>query len=243
MRAVLKRFVLSTLALGWLYSPVTRAQNVGESAGLEHVLIQMDAAARNFKSAEANVVQDQYDQVIKQTDTEKGKIYFRREGSEVQMAANFLEPDKKDVIYSGGKLQVYLPKRDQVTEYSAGKNRSEFDSFVVLGFGGSGHDLQKSFDLKFLGSETIGGIATQKLELIPKSARLKNNIARILLWIDPARGVSVQQQFFEPAANGDYSRANYRLVKYSDIQMDQKISDSVFKLKTTGKTEFLAPQG
>jgi outer membrane lipoprotein-sorting protein len=233
MRAVLKRFVLSTLALGWLYSPVTWAQNAGESAGLEHVLIQMDAAARNFKSAEANVVQDQYDQVIKQTDTEKGKIYFRREGSEVQMAANFLEPDKKDVIYSGGKLQ----------EYSAGKNRSEFDSFVVLGFGGSGHDLQKSFDLKFLGSETIGGIATQKLELIPKSARLKNNIARILLWIDPARGVSVQQQFFEPAANGDYSRANYRLVKYSDIQMDQKISDSVFKLKTTGKTEFLAPQG
>jgi outer membrane lipoprotein-sorting protein len=166
MRAVLKRLVLSTLALGWLYSPVTWAQNAGESAGLEHVLIQMDAAARNFKSAEANVVQDQYDQVIKQTDTEKGKIYFRREGSEVQMAANFLEPDKKDVIYSGGKLQVYLPKRDQVTEYSAGKNRSEFDSFVVLGFGGSGHDLQKSFDLKFLGSETIGGIATQKLELV-----------------------------------------------------------------------------
>jgi outer membrane lipoprotein-sorting protein len=240
MRPVLTTFVLTTLALGGL-STATWAQ--GDSAALEHVLIQMDTAARNFKSAEANVVQDQYDRVINETDTEKGKIYFRREGGEVQMAANFLEPDKKDVIYSNGKLQVYQPKIDQVNEYSAGKNRSEFDSFVVLGFGGNGHDLQKSFDLKFLGSETVGGVATEKLELIPKSARLKNNIARILLWIDPARGVSVQQQFFEPAPNGDYSRANYRLVKYSDIQTDQKIPDSVFKLKTTGKTKFLSPQG
>ena len=65
---------------------------------------------------------------------------------------------------------------------------------------------------------------------------MRNNIARILLWIDPARGVSVQQQFFEPS--GDY-----RLAKYSDIQINQKLPDNVFKLKTSGKTKFLAPQG
>ncbi|MGB6385540.1 MAG: outer membrane lipoprotein carrier protein LolA [Terriglobales bacterium] len=245
MRAVLesftlKRFVLTTLALGWLS---TAAWAQGDSATLEHVLSQMDTAARNFKSAEANVVQDQYDRVINETDTEKGKIYFRREGGEVQMAADFVEPDKKYVIYSGGKFEVYQPKIDQVNEYDAGKNRSEVESFVVLGFGGSGHDLQKSYDVKFLGSETVSGVAAEKLELTPKSARLRNNIARILLWIDPVRGVSVQQQFFEPAPNSDYSRANYRLVKYSDIQTDQKIPDGVFKLKTTGKTKFLSPQG
>jgi outer membrane lipoprotein-sorting protein len=238
MRAVFKSFLLASLALSW----VLAAWGQGDSAGLEHVLTQMDAAAKNFKSAEANVAQDQYDTVINETDTEKGKIYFRREAGDVQMAADFVDPEKK-VIYSDGKLQVYQPKIDQVNEYLAGKNRSEFDSFVVLGFGGSGHDLQKSFDLKFLGPETVGGIAAEKLELIPKSTRLKNNVARILLWIDPVRGVSVQQQFFEPAPNGDYRHANYRLVKYSDIQMDQKIPDSVFKLKTTGKTKFLSPQG
>jgi outer membrane lipoprotein-sorting protein len=74
------------------------------------------------------------------------------------------------------------------------------------------------------------------LELIPKSARLRNNIARILLWIDPARGVSVQQQFFEPG--GDY-----RLAKYSEIQINQKLSENAFKLKTTGKTKFISSQG
>ena len=83
---------------------------------------------------------------------------------------------------------------------------------------------------------TVNGIETEKLELIPKSARLKNNIARILLWIDPARGISVQQQFFEPS--GDY-----RMAKYSDIQINQKLPDNAFKLKTTGKTKFISAQG
>jgi outer membrane lipoprotein-sorting protein len=234
MRTGLKAIALASVAIGWLLASPAWPQS--ESAGLERVLGQMDAASRNFKSAEASVAWDQYDKVINETEAEKGRIYFRREGGEVQMAADFVEPDKKYVIYSGGKVQVYQPKIDQVSEYSAGKNRSEIESFLVLGFGGSGHDLLKSYEVKFLGTETLNDIAAGKLELIPKSARLKNNIARILLWIDPSRGISLQQQFFEPG--GDY-----RLAKYSEIQINEKLPDSAFKLKTTGKTKFLPPQG
>ncbi len=237
MRAALKTVVLGIVVIGWLCTSAARAQIVGESPELEHVLAQMDAAARNFKTTEASLVSDQYQRVINETDTQKGKIYFRREGGEIQMAADFAEPDKKYVIYSGGKVQVYQPKIDQVSEYNvAGKNRGDIESYLVLGFGGSGHDLQKSYDVRFLGSETVNGIKAEELELIPKYVHLRNNIARILLWIDPARGISVQQQLFEPG--GDY-----RLAKYSEIQINPKIPESVFKLKTTGKTKFISPQG
>ena len=58
----------------------------------------------------------------------------------------------------------------------------------------------------------------------------------IVLWIDPGRGVSVQQQFFEP------SSGNYRLAKYSSIKINQRIPDSVFKLKTTPNTKVVTPQ-
>src|ERR1700687_6157290 len=228
------RAVLKTLFIGWLLTAAAWPQS--ESAGLDHVLGQMEAAAKNFKTTEASVVWDQYQKVINETDTQKGKIYFRREGGEIQMAADFVEPDRKYVIYSGGKVQVYQPKIDQVNEYNPGKNRSDVESFLVLGFGGSGRDLLKSYDVKFLGSETANSVAAEKLELIPKSTRLRNNIARILLWIEPVRGVSVQQQFFEPS--GDY-----RLAKYSDIQINQKLPENAFKLKTTGKTRFISPQG
>jgi outer membrane lipoprotein-sorting protein len=205
-------------------------------ADLERVLTKMDATAKSFHSTEASFVWDQYQKVIDETDTQKGKIYFRRQDNETQMAADISEPDKKYVVYAGGKVQVYQPKIDQVNEYNAGKNRSDLESFLVLGFGGSGHEMLKSYDVKLLGSETIGGTETEKLELIPKSDRLRNNVARILLWIDPARGVSVQQQFFEPDGN-------YRLAKYSDIEVNQKLPDGVFKLKTTSKTRIISPKG
>ncbi len=235
MRVIVQSLVLGTVAVGWLLTAAL-AQSA-DSAGLDRVLAQMDAAARNFKTTEASLVSDQYEKVIDETDTQKGTIYFRREGREIQMAADFAEPSKKYVIYSGGKVQVYQPKIDQVNEYNvADKNRGDIESYLVLGFGGSGQDLLKSYDVKFLGSETVNGIAAEKLELIPKSVRLRNNIARILLWIDPARGISVQQQLFEPG--GDY-----RLAKYSEIKINQKLSDDVFKLKTTRKTKFISPQG
>ncbi len=233
-RITLQRVVLGALVAGWL-TAVAGAQIAGESPELEHALARMDTAAKNFKTTEASVVWEQYQKVIDEKETEKGKIYFRREGGEIQMAADFVEPDKKYVLYSGGKVQVYQPKIDQVSEYDAGKNRGDVESFLVLGFGGSGRDLFNSYAVKFLTTETVGGVATDKLELIPKSDRLRNNIARIWLWIDP-QGISVQQQFFEPG--GDY-----RLAKYSETKINKKLPDDVFKLKTTAKTKILSPQG
>jgi outer membrane lipoprotein-sorting protein len=108
------------------------------------------------------------------------------------------------------------------------------ESYLVLGFGGRGHDLAKSFDVTYLGSEKLGDVQTEKINLVPKSEKVKNNFDHIILWIDPARGISVQQQLI--ALNGDY-----RLAKYSNIRLNQKISDSVFKLKTSGKTKFVTP--
>ena len=217
-----------------VFSLVALAQS--DSADLDRILNQMDAAAKSFRTTEASFVWDQYQRVIDDTDTQKGKIYFRREGGETTMAADITEPDKKYVLYSGGKVQVYQPKIDQVNEYSAGKNRADVESFLVLGFGGGGHEMLKSYEVKFLGRENMNGAAAEKLELVPKSQHLRNNIARILLWIDPVKGISMQQQMFEPG--GDY-----RLAKYSDIQINQKLPESVFKLKTTGKTRFISPQG
>ena len=211
--------------------------DVSKSGGvLDHILTQMDTAATNFRTTEATFAWDQYQKVINETETQKGKIYFRRQGKEIQMFADVMEPDAKSVLFTGGKIQLYQPKIDQVTEYTTGKNRSDLESYLVLGFGGSGHDLLKSYDVKYLGEESALDVKSAKLELIPKSDKVKNTIARILLWIDPARGISVQQQFFEPS--GDY-----RLAKYSEIRVNQKLADSVFKLKTTGKTKVVSPQG
>ena len=207
------------------------------NATLEKVLGEMDSAAEKFHTTEASVVWDQYQKIVDEHEQQKGKVYFRRSANEIQMAADITEPDQKYVLFNGSKVQVYQPKIDQVTAYSTGKNREEFESFLVLGFGGRGHDILKSFDVKYLGNETVDGINADKLDLVPKTAGVRNNVSHIILWIDPARGISVQQQFFF-GNSGDF-----RLAKYSGIRVNEKIPDSVFKLKTTGRTKFISPQG
>lgn len=225
--------VLVLLAMSLWLQPATAQSG---NAGLEPVLSQMDKTAASFRTTQASFVSDQYQKVVDEHDLQTGKVYFRRMGGDTQMVADITDPDQKYVLYDGSKVQLYQPKIDQVTSYSAGKNRADFESFLVLGFGGGGHDMLKSFDVKYLGTEKLGNIDTAKLDLVPKSQKVRNTFQHIVLWIDPARGVSLQQQFFDPS--GDY-----RLAKYTDIQLNQKIPDAVFKLKTTGKTRFVAPRG
>jgi outer membrane lipoprotein-sorting protein len=203
---------------------------------LESVLKQMDAAAANFQSAQADFVWDQYQRVVDETDTQKGTVYYRRSGKAIEMMADIKDPDRKFVLYKDGKLQVYQPKIEQVMEYTAGANHEEIESFLVLGFGGSGQDLKKSFDVSYQGEETVDNIQTAMLQLIPKSDKIRSNFPQIILWIDLSRGVSVKQKLVQ-------SQGDYRLAKYSAVNLHAKLNNDIFRLKTTGKTKFIAPRG
>lgn len=207
-------------------------------AQLSQVVAQMDRTAASFHTTQANFVWQQYTKVIEDiSDTQKGTVYFRRNGNQVEMSANVSDPSPpKYVLFTGSKVQVYQPKIDQVTQYDTGKDRAAFESFLVLGFGGSGQDMLKSFEVSYLGNEKVSNIDTAKLNLVPKSEKARNTFNHIWLWIDPSRGVSIRQQLFEP--DGDY-----RMADYSDIRLNQKISDGVFKLNTNSKTKFLSPKG
>jgi len=79
-------------------------------------------------------------------------------------------------------------------------------------------------------------VRAAKLNLVPKTAKGRNIFDHIVLWIDAARGISVEQQLVEP-------QGDYRLAKYSNIKLNQGIAGDVFKLKTTGRTKFVNPQG
>ena len=226
------------LVLGTTAWPAAPQAAPDPKAELSRAVAQMDRTAANFHSTQANFVWTQYTKVVEDvTDTQKGIVYFRRSGNQVEMAAEVSDPPPpKYVLFVGSKVQVYQTKIDQVTQYDTGKDRAAFECFLVLGFGGSGQDMLKSFEVTYVGSEKIADVDTVKLDLVPKSEKARNTFNHIWLWIDPARGVSVRQQLFEPG--GDY-----RLADYSDIRLNEKIPDSVFKLKTTSKTKFLSPKG
>ena len=227
------------ISIGFLWLAVLSLSSAAQNRApvtLDSVLQTMDAAAAHFQTAQADFVWEQYQKVVDETDTQKGTVYYRRSGKEIEMMADIKEPDRKFVLYKDGKLQVYQPKIEQVMEYSAGANHEEIESFLVLGFGGSGQDLKKAFDVSYQGEETVANIPTAKLQLIPKSEKIRSNFPQIILWIDLSRGISIQQKFMQ-------GQGDDRLAKYSAVNLHANISNDVFRLKTTGKTKFVSPRG
>jgi outer membrane lipoprotein-sorting protein len=197
---------------------------------LDSVLQKLDQTAANFRTAQAKFTWTTFNSVVNEAERpQTGKIYFERSGSETKMAAYLDAPDSEEIIFSDGKIQIYKKRLDTVDVYSAGAHREEFETFLVLGFGSSGDEMRKSFDVKYQGEEKIDGVETAKLDLVPKAENVRNHFSEIILWIDLQRGISLQQKLMEP--NGDY-----RLAKYSAIDLKRKIPAKVFKLETSGKT-------
>jgi len=234
------------LCCGFLDIAEAPAQTPADSGALDAVLKKMDAAASGFRAIQADFEWDQYEKVIDEVDgVQTGTIYYRRAGKDIEMKADIkmdgsslqtLKQEPKYVLFRGGKIQMYQPKIDQITEYDLGKNSSDFESYLVLGFGGSGQDLLKGFEVTYVGPEKIDGVATGELQLVPRSERLRNNFKQIFLWIDLERGISLQQKFVQPQGDS-------RLAKYSSIRTKEKLPDDIFRLKTTSKTQTVSPRG
>ncbi|MHB1745693.1 MAG: LolA family protein [Acidobacteriaceae bacterium] len=206
------------------------------SGDLNRVLTQLDASATKFHSAKADFQWDQFERVVENTDTQAGVIYYEGSGPAARVAIDIEtadgQPSKKTIVYSGGVLQFFQPQIDQMTVFHAGDKQGQYESYLTLGFGGSGSDLKKSWDIAYQGMESIDGVQTAKLDLVSKQASVRANFSHVTIWVDPTRAVSLKQILYEPS--GDTRTAYYKNIEYN-----KKISSSVFKIKTNSKTQVI----
>ncbi len=218
--------VLLCGGMGWAQAPA--------SGDLNRVLAQLDSAAVKFHSAKADFQWDQYERVVESTDTQAGVIYFEGSGAATRVAIDIEtadgQPSKKTIVYSGAVLQFFQPQIDQMTVFHAGEKQAQYESYLTLGFGGSGSELKKSWDITYQGIETIDGVQTAKLDLVSKDAAVRANFSHVTIWVDPARAISLKQILYEPS--GDMRTAYYKNIEYN-----KKVSPSVFKIKTDSKTQ------
>jgi outer membrane lipoprotein-sorting protein len=187
---------------------------------IDSVLERMDKSAADFRSLTADIEQDKYTEVVKDTSVETGQIFVRRDQ---KMRIELTKPDPKTILRTGDSLFIYTPKIKRVEEYNLGKHRAILDQYMRLGFGTKSQDLRKSYDITLTGEEEIDHRKTLLLELTPKSEEVRKQITKIQMWVDESSWLPIQQKFFE-AGGGDYF-----LVKYSNMMKNLKISDSKFK--------------
>jgi outer membrane lipoprotein-sorting protein len=158
----------------------------------------------------------------------------RAHARDMRMLVDFTQPDPKTVVFQGRKVEIYYPKIETVQEFDVGKSRALLDEFFLIGFGTSRADLQASYNLRLVGSDTIGGQKTDRLELIPKSKEVLQHLTRLEIWV-AGNGYPVQQKFYEPA--GDYM-----VFTYSDMKINPELAESALKLHLPKNVKHEYPQ-
>jgi outer membrane lipoprotein-sorting protein len=200
---------------------------------LDSVLSQLDVSAKDFHGLSADVERTKVTVIVNDRSTEFGTILVRGD----KMLLDLKTPDPRTILRSGDNLYVYTPGLKRVEEYNLGKNRALVDQFLLLGFGTDGKELRKGYLISVLREEKLEDKKTVVLELTPKSDAVRNQVAKIQIWLDESNWLPVQQQFYE-AGSGDYS-----IVLYSKVIRNPDIEDSQFKPHWPKGTERVKPQG
>jgi outer membrane lipoprotein-sorting protein len=204
------------------------------TAQLPTALAKLDTAAAGFRNATANVRYDTYTRVVRDHAIQTGTIYIERSGKANTMGAVFFDEGSKSpakiLNYDGGTLHMFTPGTNQDDIFAAGANQAKYESFLTLGFGGSGKDLAANWSITDLGTETINGVKSEKLDLVAKDPGVRNLFRHVTIWVDLSRGVSVRQTFFQPGSKPD-TDGDYRTADYTDIKTNTKIDTKPYAIK------------
>jgi outer membrane lipoprotein-sorting protein len=218
----------AALALAFISA---RAATATPQDDLKSVLDRLNVSAANFHSASAEVEFDTIEtDPVPDTDVQKGVVYYDRKDGSVRMGVHMSEhngkPSGKAYTYIGGTFKLFEPTINQVTTYTgAGK----WESYVILGIGASGKDLEAKWNISYLGSESLNGVKTEKLELVAKDPEMRKNLTKVDIWVDPDHAVSLMQLF-------TFSSTSTYICKYSNFKFDKSLPKDAFTFKTNSQT-------
>jgi outer membrane lipoprotein-sorting protein len=201
---------------------------------LEDILARMDKAAKEFQSYSARIKRVDYTAVINESNESSGSIRLRRTKAGADGIVEFTEPDPRVIHVSGRTFEIYYPKANTVEIYDAGKRANALEQFFLLGFGTTGVDLRKGYDIKLVGTEAVGAAKTTRIELTPKTEDVRKYVTRIDLWIPEGASNPVQEKVTQPSKD-------YSIATFTDLKVNSPLPDSAFELKTPAGVKKIRP--
>src|SRR5277367_463936 len=201
---------------------------------LDYTLSMMDHAAEDFKSLTAAIDHVKYTAVVKDTSTETGEIFVRKDS---KVRIDFQTPDPRTIIRNGDNLYIYTPKINRVEEINIGKNRALVDQYLALGFGTRAESLRKNYAITLSGEEELDGKKTAVLEMIPRADEQKKQVSKVVVWVDESSWLPIQEKFIE-AGSGDYVMS-----RYTKVMKNLKLGDGKFKPDWPKGTKVEKPRG
>ncbi len=219
MQSPLRGFVVCLILAG---PPMLAA--AGDT--VQQILARMDKAATDFKAMTGQVTHVDHTDVLNDDTTESGTVTMKKvQPGEVQGRVDFTVPDQKTITFEKRRIQEYLPRIKTLQVFDLDKHGEQLDRFLMIGFGTSGTELAKDYDVSVLGIESIKGQSAIRLQLNPKAAEARQYVEKIELWI-PEQGdpYPLREKIFEPSHD-------YRLVTYTDLKINPPLKPDAMQLK------------
>jgi outer membrane lipoprotein carrier protein len=196
------------------------AQATLAAADLPTVISKMNAAAPQFKDMTAKIRWVKYTKLVDDTATDSGDIWVKKDAKgAVQLRIAFTEPVRKQVRIEKTTVELFNEAINQIEEYDLKSKGSELYEGLVLGYGVSGDELRKRYDITLAGEEAIDSQPTVKLDMIPKNEEDRNLGKSVQMWISTQTWQPLQQKALEHS--GDY-----RLVSYSGVKINPGVKAS-----------------
>ena len=187
---------------------------------LDTLLANMDRASDAYRGMQAQLSWVSYTDIVEDTSTEEGIIkVLRDKKGRINLLIEFQKPYPYFVSIQGTKVEIYRPRIATVEEYDVSKSKDALEQALLLGFGTAGRFLSEHYELKLAGEETAAGEATVKLELVPKTEKMRESMSRLEMWISTNQWQPVQQKLYGP------NPGDYRLYTYTDITLNPTLAD------------------
>lgn len=217
---------MQTRVRGFVVGLIVAAGALAASDTPQQVLARMDKAASDFKSMTAQVTYITHTDVLNDDSAESGNVTMRKvQPGEVQGKVEFTAPDRKTVTIEKRRVQEYFPKINTLQVFDLDKHGEQLDKFFMIGFGTSGTELAKDYEVSVLGTQSLKGQPTIHLQLTPKVAEARQYVQKLELWIpDQGDPYPLQEKILEPS--GDY-----RLVTYSGLKINPALQPDALQLK------------
>ena len=185
---------------------------------LQATLSKLDAASARFTNAEAHVRREAYNALIKDTDTQEGTLYvIRTKDGKSQMGMRTEGAGARTIEYKNGVIRDFIPSAKCYNTVS----KPGIDTYLSLGFGGSGKDLAAAWNITDLGPDAA--MKSEKLDLVPKNPAVKSNVTHVTIWLDLDEDVTRKLVFYTPT--GDTNTATY-----SNIVLNKKINTKPYDI-------------
>jgi len=219
------------IAAAALFAAAAGAQSVDATLG------RMDALSKGFRGVVADVKKISFSYFAKDKDEESGRIsVYRASAQDVRMLVEFTRPEERAVAFAKSKVQMYYPKLKTVQEYNLGKDARLVDQYLLLGFGSSGSDLRKSYNIKYVEVASIDGGKADHLFLEPKAGEAREHVRGIDLWIAQPGGYPVRMKVLEP------SRDSIE-VQYSNVRINSSsVTEASVRLRLPKGVKKETPQ-